>query len=54
MATSSQNKNEEGCEILSQNKKEKEQPKESTCLFCKKDGHMKNECSKYTMALKEG
>jgi len=47
--TSSQNKRKRTAENSSQNKKAKEQPMESTCVFCKKTEHMKNNCSKYTV-----
>jgi hypothetical protein len=47
LATSSHNKRKTAAEKSSQNKRAKEQPKESTCFFCKKAGHMKKECSKY-------
>lgn len=46
--TSSQNTRKKTAENSSQNKKAKEQPMESTCFFCKKTEHMKNNCSKYT------
>lgn len=49
LATSSLNKRKKLAGNFSQNKKTKEQPKETTCFFCKKAGHMKNECSKYVV-----
>lgn len=47
LATSSQNKRKKPAENFSQNKKVSEQPKETTCFFCKKVGHINKECSKY-------
>lgn len=40
-------KNNKVVEFFSQHKKAKEQPKESTCFFYKKVGHMNKEYFKY-------
>ncbi|XP_024641115.1 uncharacterized protein [Medicago truncatula] len=47
LATNSQNKRKRTAGNSSQNKKAKEQPAGVKCFFCKKYGHMKNDCSKF-------
>jgi len=47
LATNSQNKMKMAAGNSSQNKKAKEQPAGVKCFFCKKYGHMKNDCSKF-------
>lgn len=47
LATNSQNKRKRAAANSSQNKKAKEQPAGVKCFFCKKYGHMKNDCSKF-------
>ena len=47
LATNSHNKRKRSAGNSSQNKKAKEQPAGMKCFFCKKYGHMKNDCSKF-------
>jgi len=47
LATISQDKMKRAAGNSSHKKKAKEQPAGVKCFFCKKYGHMKNDCSKF-------